>query len=167
MVGPWISALFGGEDEDLGDYITIPIYSGLSDTIGPPFSTGIQSLKYDHNTDTLINLINNSTATNLSLHDARTNANYSPPVGKKFVFMCIISATNATQDHTMKIRSSATADTADGTVLHDQTHVLNSTTAWKTTGILEVAASQFLTLEKVAGTGNARISSMIGYETAA
>ncbi len=165
---PWINfPTLLEEDEDLGDYLTLPIYSGLASSIGPPFSTGIQSLKYDHTTDTLINMINGQTATNFSLHDARTNANYSPPVGKKFVFMCIISAANVTQDHKMKVRSSVTADTADGTVLYDQIHVLNSSTAWKTTGILEVVASQFLTLEKVAGTGDARISSIIGYETPA
>lgn len=157
MVGPWIHALFGAEDE-LGDFITALVFQNTTTQVGQ------YHMKYDPTTDKLINL--NSAAagsgTPKSATLMATGVAYQVPAGKKLV--CIIAVTGNSGTNTLgKIRSSATVDTADGTVLHDQTAAVNNS-GKKTTPILTVLANQFLTSEQVSGAGFV-IDDIIAFET--
>lgn len=150
------------EDDDLGDHLSINIYNSAGGTV----AQGIAHMKYDKDIDTLVNLLDIAAGTGspISVHESRTNSNYQVPAGKKFVFMGVMDASSV-GGHSMKIWSSATVDTADGTTIFDQTFTGPRNTQWITTPILEVAANRFLTLEHTGGAANAVLSKIIGFET--
>jgi len=143
---------------ELGDHISAPVFQGTNTEVGK------YHMKYDPSTDKLINL-SNATASSGSPTSAtllRTNTAYQVPAGKKYVFVASVTGIGVTNTQG-KVRSSVTVDTADGTVLHDQTAFVNST-GKKTTDRLTVLANQFLTAEQVSG-ANFRIGDIIGFET--
>ena len=83
-------------------------------------------------------------STNKSLELARTGGDYSTPSGKTSQAFVILRSNSAAL--TFKVRSSASADTADGTVVWDQTAGM-ATTELVTVGPVDIAATQFVTIE--------------------
>ena len=165
MVFPWLPALFGGEDEDLGDHITATVYNGITTSVGE------LHVKYDVNLDTIINLGRVSVGSGIttSAHIFPANSNYQVTVGKKLIFIAIVRGSASTQKG-FKIRDSATVDSEDGGTLWDASaggaSGGASTQKWSI-GPLEASASTFVTIEEsTSNTGNVLVD-FIGFETAA
>ena len=160
MVGPWIHALFGGEDEDLGDFLSINHFSSTG------ISQSTYNIKYDKNTDTIIPLQNVfSTTTPTSVIRSIDGVAYQVPAGKKLVFLGFLTS-QSTSNVAGKIWSSATVNTADGTTIWNQTQLVN-TNSRQSTAVLEIAANQFLTLERVTGGVQFRLQEIVAFETPA
>ena len=149
------------DEDDLGNFITISHKGAVANNQG----AGSLAIKYDPDLgDIVVNLVGTgaSTGSPTSVHRADTNANYQCPAGKKFVFVAILASSNSNVVQG-KLYSSATLDTADGTLIYTQSR--NVSNALQTsTGILEIAANQFLTIEHTAGTGNLNVSFCQGVE---
>ena len=160
MVFPWIP--FPQElDEDLGDFVSIAVYRREAS------ANGTYNLKYDRAAgDFPVNLLNvqSSSGVSLSAHIAKSNTAYQVPASRKFVGMARCGGSSSTA-HNMDIRSSATVDTADGTIVYTQTDALNNV-LFVTSQPFTILASQFLTLtETSSASGNAQIQQITGFET--
>ena len=169
MVGPWITFVIPEED-DLAGLLEIPKFPFVTNAV--PTSIHNTFLGSNDAVAPVIHFHSGGAvaATPLSAHLESTvgTVAYQVPAGKRLVFALVLSASTSTAN--FKVRSSATVDTADGTVLFDNTGgtVLDNTPniSW-TRPVLEVAASQFLTIERVSGTGTINIQMIIAAEKAA
>ena len=141
---PWIQYLEESEEET--PIIQFPLFNKVSQT-DYDNSAAWDHVKYTEG-DTIILLERTPVvATTKTLERVDTSADYSTPSGKTSRALLVIRA-NASGT-IFKVRSSAAADTADGTVVYDQTDPV--ATEIITVGPVDIAATQFVTLEVPAG----------------
>lgn len=159
----WLQEL---EDEDLGDHFSVAINSAVFGGNDANQASGQVHFKYDAETDTILRLSARSSNGTLSFVEDIDGVAYQVPTGKKAVGIVYMTNTNETATRTAKVRSSTTVDTANGTILHDQTRVFGQVLP-AMTAILEWIADRFITVEQVsAPVGGGTLSChFIGYET--
>jgi len=152
------------EDDDLGNHITCPIFhSQLTSNV---LGGGRLNLKYDPDAgEKPILLLSGGAASSgtaaVSLHLAETGANAQVPAGKKWKGFIVLGGgtANAVKG---KVRSAATLDTADGTVVWDGSAGTNLTNqVFQTTELLEFDENEYPTIEYSSGTGTIEIKMVV------
>lgn len=169
MVHPWI--LFFGTDkqiaaevEDLANFIDIPLFSRNIDTTAVVAMVAHRLLKIE-DTDIVTHLgdRNVTASQTLSLHDRDDNStNYTFP--NKTVKFFVVIDVGSLSTGIIKIRTSTTADTADGTI-RETIAVLSANNMYSTDIIEGNFNGKFLTIENPAG-GSVAIRSAVIVEPA-
>jgi len=97
--------------------------------------------------------------TTKTLEIARTSGDYQNSTGVDSHAVIIVGRNGGASPPTFKLRASNTADTADGTVLYDQTVGLG--VEFLATEVVDVPDTKFLTIEVAAGTVDVHIAMVV------